>query len=159
VKDGAARGAVRLSRKARVQPDPRDGRPVLLSPERGLRLGETAAAIVALCDGTRDTEAIVDELAVRFGAERGRVARDVEAFLADLHGRALLEGFAPASAPAPAPASAPASAPPPPRPMLETVPAVYVQERSNRRRAVVVTAVMSVLVVVALVFLLWGVTR
>ena len=83
----------RLSRKARVQPDPRDGCPVLLSPERGLRLGDTAAAIVALCDGTREVAAIVDELAARYGTPRDVIARDVEELLEDLHGRALLEGF------------------------------------------------------------------
>jgi pyrroloquinoline quinone biosynthesis protein E len=85
----------RLSPKARVRPDPRDGRPVLLSPERGLRLGETAAAIVALCDGTHTTEAIVDLLSARYGAPRDVVARDVRELLLDLHGRALLEGFEP----------------------------------------------------------------
>jgi pyrroloquinoline quinone biosynthesis protein E len=83
----------RLSRKARVQPDPRDGRPVLLSPERGLRLSDTAAAIVALCDGTREVAEIVEELAKRYGGDRERIARDVEELLADLHGRALLDGF------------------------------------------------------------------
>jgi pyrroloquinoline quinone biosynthesis protein E len=83
----------RLSRKARVQPDPRDGRPVLLSPERGLRLSDTAAAIVALCDGTREVDAIIDELASRYGAARDVIARDVEALLGDLHDRGLLEGF------------------------------------------------------------------
>jgi pyrroloquinoline quinone biosynthesis protein E len=83
----------RLSRKARVQPDPRDGRPVLLSPERGLRLSDTAAAIVALCDGTRETGAIVDELAARYRADRDTVARDVTALLEDLYARALLEGW------------------------------------------------------------------
>jgi len=81
----------RLSRKARVQPDPRDGRPVLLSPERGLRLSDTAAAIVALCDGTREVDAIVDELAARYGADRAVIARDVTALLDDLHSRALIE--------------------------------------------------------------------
>jgi pyrroloquinoline quinone biosynthesis protein E len=115
-----AGGKPRLSPKARVRPDPRDGRPVLLSPERGLRLGDTAAAVVALCDGTREVEAIVGELATRYGAPREGIARDVEALLADLRGRGLLEGYdraapapapAPASAPAPAPASAPAPAP------------------------------------------------
>jgi pyrroloquinoline quinone biosynthesis protein E len=85
----------RLSRKARVRPDPRDGRPVLLSPERGLRLSDTAAAIVALCDGTRTVDAIVDALAVRYAADRARIARDVEALLADLRARALLEGDEP----------------------------------------------------------------
>jgi pyrroloquinoline quinone biosynthesis protein E len=83
----------RLSPKARVRPDPRDGRPVLLSPERGLRLGDTAAAIVALCDGTRAQDAIVDELAARYRADRARIAADVAALLADLHARSLLEGF------------------------------------------------------------------
>jgi PqqA peptide cyclase len=101
----------RLSGKARVRPDPRDGQPVLLSPERGLRLNPTAAAIVALCDGTRELDAIVDELHARHGADRARVASDVLALLTDLHARALLEGFEPASAPAklaPAPDRAPA---------------------------------------------------
>jgi len=82
-----------LSRKARVQADPRDGRPVLLSPERGMRLGETAAAIVALCDGSRELGAIVDELVARYGAERSIIAGDVEALLDDLHARGLLDGW------------------------------------------------------------------
>jgi pyrroloquinoline quinone biosynthesis protein E len=85
----------RLSRKARVRPDPRDGQPVLLSPERGLRLGPTAAAIVGLCDGTREVDGIVDELQARYGADRTRVAADVLAFLTDLHARTLLDGFEP----------------------------------------------------------------
>ncbi len=85
----------RLSRKARIRPDPRDGQPVLLSPERGLRLGPTAAAIVGLCDGTREVDGIVDELQARYGADRTRVAADVLALLTDLHARALLEGFEP----------------------------------------------------------------
>jgi pyrroloquinoline quinone biosynthesis protein E len=83
----------RLSRKARVQPDPRDGVPVLLSPERGLRLGETAAAIVALCDGTRTPGAMVDELCARYGGPRDVVARDVDVLLDDLHARGLLEDW------------------------------------------------------------------
>lgn len=85
----------RLSPKARVRPDPRDGRPVLLSPERGMRLSDTAAAVVALCDGTRDVDAIVDELAGRYRADRARVQADVLALLDDLHARALLEGYEP----------------------------------------------------------------
>jgi pyrroloquinoline quinone biosynthesis protein E len=94
-RDGGYFVRPRLARKARLAPDPRDGRPVLLSPERGLRLGETAAAIVALCDGEHDVEAIVAELAGRYGAPPETVARDVEALLADLHGRALIEGWTP----------------------------------------------------------------
>jgi pyrroloquinoline quinone biosynthesis protein E len=66
----------RLSRKARVRPDPRDGRPVLLSPERGLRLS---------------VEAIVDALAERYAADRARIAADAHALLAELRARALIE--------------------------------------------------------------------
>jgi pyrroloquinoline quinone biosynthesis protein E len=82
----------RLSRKARLQPDPRDGTPVLLSPERGLRLSETAAAIVGMCDGTRTVDEIVVALAARYGAERDRVEADVRALLGQLRARALVEG-------------------------------------------------------------------
>jgi pyrroloquinoline quinone biosynthesis protein E len=84
----------KLARKARVRPDPRDGVPVLLSPERGLRLNESAAAVIALCDGTRTRDEIVSSLASRHpDAARERIAADVDALLVDLHARALLEGF------------------------------------------------------------------
>ncbi len=85
----------RLSPKARVRKDPRDGAPVLLSPERGLRLSETAAATLGLCDGTRTFDGIVDALLVRYpGAERSRIARDVLTLLSDLRRRALIDGMA-----------------------------------------------------------------
>jgi PqqA peptide cyclase len=84
----------RLSLGVRLRPDPRDGTPVLLSPERGLRLSATASAVVGLCDGTRDVEAIVGELAARYGAsrpdDRARVDGDVRKLLGDLHGRGLV---------------------------------------------------------------------
>jgi len=83
----------RLSRKARVRADPRDGRPVLLSPERGLRLSDTAAAVIAMCDGTHDVDAIVGDLARRYDTGRARVDRDVRELLSSLHARALLDGF------------------------------------------------------------------
>jgi len=83
----------KLSSKARVRKDPRDGAPVLLSPERGLRLGPTAAATIALCDGTRTTDQIVDALSARYpGTERARIARDVADLLADLRLRTLVDG-------------------------------------------------------------------
>jgi pyrroloquinoline quinone biosynthesis protein E len=86
----------RLSSKARVRPDPRDGQPVLLSPERGLRLAGTAASIVALCDGTREVEEIVSTLCARYsGADRAQVDRDVRGLLGTLHARGLLEGWSP----------------------------------------------------------------
>ena len=83
----------RLARGVRLRPDPRDGTPVLLSPERGLRLSATAAAVLTLCDGARDLDEIVSMLTIRYaGADRGRIDRDVRALLADMRGRGLIEG-------------------------------------------------------------------
>ncbi len=90
-----------------MRPDPRDGTPVLLSPERGLRLSETAAATVALCDGRNGLAAIGDALAVRYAsADRARIDADVRALLTDLHSRGLVEGL-PWIASSPAPSDAP----------------------------------------------------
>lgn len=84
----------RLAPGARVRVDERDGTPVLLSPERGLRLSETAAAIVALCDGTRALDEIVDALAARYeGSDRAKIRSDVVALLGDLRSRGVLVGF------------------------------------------------------------------
>jgi pyrroloquinoline quinone biosynthesis protein E len=75
-----------------VRTDPRDGLPVLLSPERGLRLSETAAAVVALCDGSRTVEAIVDALASRYGgADRARIHADAVTLIGELRSRGLLD--------------------------------------------------------------------
>ena len=82
----------RLARGVRLRPDPRDGTPVLLSPERGLRLSATAAAVLGLCDGARDLDEIVSMLTIRYGADRGRIDRDVRVLLADKAGRGLIEG-------------------------------------------------------------------
>jgi pyrroloquinoline quinone biosynthesis protein E len=84
----------RMARGARVRVDRRDGTPVLLSPERGLRLSRTAAAVVELCDGTRSVDAIVEALVVRYGeAERARILRDVVALLTDLRARGVVDDF------------------------------------------------------------------
>jgi PqqA peptide cyclase len=106
----------RLARGVRVRPDPRDGAPVLLSPERGLRLSPTAGAIVALCDGEHDLDAISLALAAQYKTDRGRIDADVRALLRDLRARGAIEGVdGLASGPAteseapPAPAIAPAS--------------------------------------------------
>jgi pyrroloquinoline quinone biosynthesis protein E len=83
----------RLAPGVRVRPDPRDAVPVLLSPERGLRLSETAAAVVDLCDGTRTVDAIVDLLAERYGqTDRARICSDVVSLLSDLRARGVVEG-------------------------------------------------------------------
>jgi PqqA peptide cyclase len=116
----------RLARKARTRRDPRDGATVLLGPERGLRLSATAAVTIALCDGTRTVEQIVDALAQRYpAAPRAQIANDVRQLLADLRARLLIEE-APAPAPEPEPEPEPESEPAPepapasaPEPALE----------------------------------------
>ena len=79
-----------LSRRARLRYDATDQRWVLLWPERGLVLNESASAIVRLCDGTRTVEDIVDQLAAAFRAPRTRVDADVRVFLGRIGARGLL---------------------------------------------------------------------
>ncbi len=81
---------VRLAHKVRLRRDPRTNKMVLLYPERGLELSETAGDIAALCDG-RSAGAIVEALAARYaGVARERMEQDVLAFLRTLAERGLL---------------------------------------------------------------------
>jgi len=83
---------LRLARKARLRRDPRSGKSILLYPERGLELSDTAAHIARLClDGGRTAATIIDELAAPHGADmRPRIDAEVMAFLASLEERGLL---------------------------------------------------------------------
>ncbi|MFT3843275.1 MAG: pyrroloquinoline quinone biosynthesis peptide chaperone PqqD [Myxococcaceae bacterium] len=82
----------KLSKKARVQRDKVTGKNVLLYPERGLVLNDTAYAIVERCDGARTVGQIVDELVAKFeGAGREEIAREVQGFLQQLFDRTLLD--------------------------------------------------------------------
>ena len=81
---------VRLAAKARLQTDRVSGKPFLLYPERGLELSDSAARIVALCDGERTVAAIVDELAAASGEPRERIESEVLSFLGALADRGLL---------------------------------------------------------------------
>jgi len=85
-------GRPRLSRRARLRRDPRGGGDVLLYPERGLALSPSASQILRLCDGTRDTAAIVEALqASHPEASRDVLLRDVETLLAALRERRVIE--------------------------------------------------------------------
>ena len=64
----------KLARKARLRFDRHSGGHMIIYPERGLALNESAAAIAKLCDGTRTVAAIVGELATEAGVPSG--ARD-----------------------------------------------------------------------------------
>jgi coenzyme PQQ biosynthesis protein PqqD len=83
----------RLSKKARVQVDKVSGRSVLLYPERGLVLNDTAFAIVERCRGEMTVKQIVDELLAKFqGATREEITQEVLGFLQQLSDRTLLDG-------------------------------------------------------------------
>jgi len=86
-------GRLRLSRKARLRFDARSGKQVLLYPERGLELSDTAARIAALCaEGQSTAEAIVQRLAADHPGEAPeRIEAEVRDFLRQLAERGLLE--------------------------------------------------------------------
>ena len=78
----------RLRPGVRLIADRVTGRHVLIGPERGLVLDDTATAIVKLVDGARTIDAIVEALAV--GAPVEVVRRDVAAFLEALAARRMV---------------------------------------------------------------------
>ncbi len=71
----------RLARGVRLRPGD-CGEALMLVPEGIVRLSESAAAVLELVDGERDTAAIARLLAERFEASAGVVARDVDELLA-----------------------------------------------------------------------------
>jgi pyrroloquinoline quinone biosynthesis protein D len=80
----------RLAAKARLRVDRVRGGEVLLYPEGVLLLSPTSAAVLALCDGRRDTSRVVVQLADRYGAPAELVLADVTRFLTALRDRRLL---------------------------------------------------------------------
>jgi pyrroloquinoline quinone biosynthesis protein D len=77
-----------LARRARLRFDRLSGQHVLLAPERGFRLNESAAAILSLCDGQRSLRQIAEQLAPP--EQEPRVLADVLAMLEQLESRGLL---------------------------------------------------------------------
>ena len=87
--------APRLAAKARLKWDRKGERYMLLYPERGITLSETAAAILKKCDGARSAEAIAVELAAERRADVDGTAiirADVVSFLEEMRRRGLIEG-------------------------------------------------------------------
>lgn len=78
----------KLAKKARLRFDRHSGKHMLMYPERGLELNESAAAIVKRCDGTKTVGAIVEELRAETGAD---VRDDVVAIIDGLRKKGLLE--------------------------------------------------------------------
>jgi pyrroloquinoline quinone biosynthesis protein D len=81
----------RLTQKARLKWDGRENRYLLLYPERGLALSDTASQILKLCDGAHPVEAIVDELArTRPNTDREVISADVASFLDEMRKRGIV---------------------------------------------------------------------
>jgi coenzyme PQQ biosynthesis protein PqqD len=81
----------RLASKARLRVDPRSGKHMLLYPERGLELTESAAGIAKLCGEGLTVAAIVDRLAsAHADADHQRIEDEVLTFLRALEERGLL---------------------------------------------------------------------
>ena len=90
------RSRPRLAGKARLRRDQVTGKSLLLYPERGLALNDTAAEILTLCTGEATIAEIIDQLARKYGAEqRPALEAEVRAFLQSLVDRNLLQGMEP----------------------------------------------------------------
>jgi coenzyme PQQ biosynthesis protein PqqD len=63
---------------------------VLLCPEKVIEAEGPASEILRRCDGTRTLDAIIDELAVVFAADRSVIALDVTEMLTEMAGKGLL---------------------------------------------------------------------
>ena len=81
----------RLTRKVRLKYDAIEKGFLLLYPERGLKLTDSAAEILQRCDGERTEERIATELAYATGAPLEDVRRDVGTFLDEMKKRGLVE--------------------------------------------------------------------
>ena len=79
-----------LAPKARLKWDRHDGKHMLLYPERGLSLNESAGAILEMCDGARTVADIARELAARAGDDATKIEADVIAFLRAMKDRGLV---------------------------------------------------------------------
>jgi pyrroloquinoline quinone biosynthesis protein D len=82
-----AQSRPRLWKFARVQFDEARQRNVLQYPEGAVLLNDTAAEILALCDGTRTLSEIAAVLQERYGAD---VEGDVQTYLSQLADRELV---------------------------------------------------------------------
>jgi pyrroloquinoline quinone biosynthesis protein D len=79
-----------LPRHARLKFDETRQRWVILAPERVLAPDEIAVEVLQLCDGVRNVEAIIDQLATKYAAERNAISTDVVAMLQDLADKGFL---------------------------------------------------------------------
>jgi pyrroloquinoline quinone biosynthesis protein D len=63
---------------------------VILAPERVLAPDAIAVEVLQLCDGERSVADMVDQLVIKYAAERNAIATDVIAMLQDLADKGFL---------------------------------------------------------------------
>lgn len=82
----------KLARKARLRFDRHSGGYMIIYPERGLALNESAAAIAKRCDGTLTVGQIAELVASEANeTNHDQVTREVLAFVDELGRKGLLE--------------------------------------------------------------------
>jgi pyrroloquinoline quinone biosynthesis protein D len=88
-KSASGQRRARLARGHQLAKDSSSGGEVLICPAAMVQLNSTAAAVLALCDGTRTREEIVVKIA---GVSNDSLARDVRAFLDSARRRGWITG-------------------------------------------------------------------
>ena len=81
-----------LARQVRLKLDPRSGKQMLLYPEKGLELNDTAARVAALCRDPSTVSEIIERMVAAADAAtpRAQIEDEVLAFLRALDDRGLL---------------------------------------------------------------------
>jgi pyrroloquinoline quinone biosynthesis protein D len=79
-----------LPRHAKLKFDETRQRWVILAPERVLAPDDIAVEVLHLCDGIRNVEQMIDQLAEKYAAPRDAIATDVVAMLQDLADKGFL---------------------------------------------------------------------
>ncbi len=81
----------RLPRGVRLRHDAVRDEWTLLAPERILKPDAVAVEVLKRCTGEATLDAIVDDLAQTFTADRARIDADVRAMLADLAAKRVVD--------------------------------------------------------------------
>ena len=81
-----------LPRGVKLRFDQARDRWVVLAPEKIFEPDPIALEIIKRCDGTATIEAIVDDLAANFQADRAVIEKDVTALLQDLADKGIMTG-------------------------------------------------------------------
>ncbi|QBD83488.1 pyrroloquinoline quinone biosynthesis peptide chaperone PqqD [Ktedonosporobacter rubrisoli] len=80
----------KLAAKVLMRLDPLTQEPILLYPEGVVKLNETGASIVRLCDGESTLDEIVQALAQLYHVEAEPLRQEVMAYLQNLYRYSLL---------------------------------------------------------------------